>query len=785
VIAPATTLTLVSGPTMVEHGTQVTITVVETNTGDDTLTGVSVSGTNSCSSWTAAANKNGGAGAFNGSLAPGESVNFSCTFTVGTTDVSWSALGHGTDSLQATAPAANEDEAGTINVINPATVLTLVSMNPNPVVAHGSATITVRETNSGDSTLTNVTVTGSPCATWTPVDAGFNGTLAPAAHEDFTCTIADVGTTNVAWDALGHGLDELQNAAPLANESQSGSIHVVNPSIDVVKTAGSSLASQAADGTIYSTEDGTTVVYKYVVTTQDPDGVTAVQVSDDLCSPVTPVDANGHNIGDTNSNDTLEPGESWVFTCSSLLTIASDGASVHNIATASGQPLVGDRVSSQDDATVALLTPSIAIVKTAGDAADGATYVTEAFTDNVTYHYTVTNTGELDLFNVAVVDDNGTPANTADDIAVCQIASLPVGASQTCEVTLTVNHDTTNVAVATGHTAQKPSTDVSANDDAVVDVVGPALQLVKTAGSAADGAEFVTEPGPNNVTYHYAVTNSGEVDLFDIHVVDDNGTPGNTADDIAVCTIASLPIGQTANCSVTLTVLATTTNIAVAAGHTAQKPNDSIQASDDAVVRIPGLTIDKSYTGNSGGSASDGTGIAAVGDTLTYTLGFTLTEGPVTNAVITDVLPAGLAYVAGTATSSDEFTFEGYNAGTRTLTWMAATATKNGSVAYQVVVLDGAFNLAQPLENVATIASDQTAPDQATADVLVQEVLAETATPNVTLPPTDTINNDGQAPSNPGYALMLSLLVLAGIALAVGYLTPTPGRLHRERVRRR
>ena len=35
--------------------------------------------------------------------------------------------------------------------------------------------------------------------------------------------------------------------------------------------------------------------------------------------------------------------------------------------------------------------------------------LTEAFEDNVTYTYEVTNTGTVDLFDVTVVDDNGTP----------------------------------------------------------------------------------------------------------------------------------------------------------------------------------------------------------------------------------------------------------------------------------------------------------------------------------------------------------------------------------------
>jgi hypothetical protein len=69
--------------------------------------------------------------------------------------------------------------------------------------------------------------------------------------------------------------------------------------------------------------------------------------------------------------------------------------------------------------------------------------------------------------------------------------------------------------------------------------------------------------------------------------------------------------------------------------------------------------------------------------------------------------------------------------------------------------------------------------------VLVQIVFAETDRPVITLPPTDGITSGDQAPSNPGFGLMLTLLVLAGIGLAAGYLTPKPGRSRPERVRRR
>jgi hypothetical protein len=107
VIHPATTLHTysVSPSTTVAAGTPVTITVTETNTGDSTITGVSVTGTNSCATWT------GGSS----TLVAGASTQFSCTFTT-SSNVTWSATGHGTDILGNAVPAAGETTSGSITV---------------------------------------------------------------------------------------------------------------------------------------------------------------------------------------------------------------------------------------------------------------------------------------------------------------------------------------------------------------------------------------------------------------------------------------------------------------------------------------------------------------------------------------------------------------------------------------------------------------------------------------------------------------------------------------------
>lgn len=797
---PATTLTTVSAPTTIEHGGTVTIVVRETNTGDTTLTGVNVTGSatgGNCATFAASSG-------FNGTLAAGEHADFTCTFTAGTADIAWTALGHGTYAL-GTAPATNEDESGSVDVLNPATSLTLVSENPDPVLENGSTTITVREANTGDATLSNVHVTAldgtSRCgdADWTPVDAAFDGTLEPGEHADFACTIADVGTADVIWNALGHGTDALQNAAPDTNEDESGSVHVVNPNIDIVKTAGSSLGSQAADGTVYTTLDGSTVLYKYVVTTEDADGLSDVQVSDDKCAPVTAVINAGHNVGDSNANDRLERGESWVFECSTKLTIADDGATIHNIGTASGQPIAGGRVDETDDADVTLRHPAATISKTVDD----ADHIVQAG-DVVTYHLSIGVTGgPTDLtvtddlpLGVAYVagsaSDGGTLSGATTDgqngLLTWNLSSVATG---TVALSYQVRIVATSGTLENVATVCVPAfTDFAESCDSDHEqVVVPGISITKTDDDAdgivghgqtvtytlhvtvADGPVtnlIVTDPLPAGQTYvDGSQTSSPSAAAF--------SSTGGTLK----WTYSSLTGSATLTYKVTIDADAATgdeTNVAmVCAAET------KLCDTDDETVTVPDLTIEKSFTGNSAGTDSLlNVPKAKEGDTLTYTLAYTLTNGPVTGAVITDTLPQGLAYIDGTATGNAEFTFTGFDTSTRTLRWDAATATASGSVTYQARVLDGAAGLPQPLVNTATIDSNETDVDSDQASVAVAPPpLEATGTPKPTLPPTDTVH---QTPTetNTGFSLMLVLLGLAGLALGIGFVTPVPETIRRR-----
>src|SRR4029078_2395849 len=83
---------------------------------------------------------------------------------------------------------------------------------------------------------------------------------------------------------------------------------------------------------------------------------------------------------------------------------------------------------------------------------------------------------------------------------------------------------------------------------------------------------------------------------------------------------------------------------------------------------------------------------AAEGATVTYNTRYTV-KAVVHNSVVTDVLPAGVTYVDGSASSDAQFPFDNYNPSTRTLTWKAAEVSENGSLTYKVTIDAGAAEL--------------------------------------------------------------------------------------------
>jgi hypothetical protein len=98
-----------------------------------------------------------------------------------------------------------------------------------------------------------------------------------------------------------------------------------------------------------------TVTYTYSVTNDD-DGaaVDSVVLSDDKLGTVA-----GPASGNTNGNDNLEYGETWIYTKTTTLSVTTT-----NIATASGRIVEGAQTSDTASATVTVTSPSVPATRT-------------------------------------------------------------------------------------------------------------------------------------------------------------------------------------------------------------------------------------------------------------------------------------------------------------------------------------------------------------------------------------------------------------------------------------
>ena len=164
---------------------------------------------------------------------------------------------------------------------------------------------------------------------------------------------------------------------------------------------------------------GDTIMFTYVVTNPGDVGLSPVVLTDD--------GGNGPEFNPTyvsgdDGDDILEPGEEWIYTAMGIVT-----GSDCNVATVIGTNVNPPHQNVIDADPACWETdfpePEIKIEKfTNGHAAqnEGDPDVPQiAPSQTVTWTYKVTNTGHLPFASneIVVVDDNGTPGNSADDMS--------------------------------------------------------------------------------------------------------------------------------------------------------------------------------------------------------------------------------------------------------------------------------------------------------------------------------------------------------------------------------
>ena len=221
---------------------------------------------------------------------------------------------------------------------------------------------------------------------------------------------------------------------------------ILGPAIDVEKTGPAAV------------HVGDPVVYTFTVTNPGETDLSSVVVSDPKCD-ATPVRET------VDADDVLSPGETWIYHCTHVATVA-EGQSILNTVSVTGTGPLGNTVSDEASHTTAVLHPAISIVKTANpESVSGS--------GPVTYTYVVTNSGDTALFDVTVTDDIIG--------AIGSVGELAAGESVTMTKTVQVDTSTPPRNIGTAVGTDILGQTVLATDDAVITVVlAAAAELPRT-----------------------------------------------------------------------------------------------------------------------------------------------------------------------------------------------------------------------------------------------------------------------------------------------------------------
>ena len=396
-------------------------------------------------------------------------------------------------------------------------------------VAGDTVTYTYELLNNGDVTLTPSVVNDDRLGA---IDCR-GPTLAPGdaatCTATYTLTQADIDAGQVVNVATGTA-STMQNTPVVSNEAQEIVPIEAAPSLVLTKTAVPNGLSA-----------GDTIGYQYQVTNAGNVDVSGVSVTDNRITSPSVV-----TCGDT----VLVPGQTTTCTATYTITAANVSAgNVTNVATAGGTTADGHHVVSAPKSTTVTIppvppapSPRLAVQKS------GLLHTTGTQPkpgDAIGYSYVVTNTGNVTVSNIAVSDSlAGLSAVT------CPVTSLAPGDSTTCTATYKITQadidagHVANTAFATG----SPSTGgTTTSPPSSADVRVPQfheLSLVKTSVPARTPAVAGT-----NVTYDYAVTNTGNTTIHGTRVTD--LLPGLSA---VSCPGTTLAPGKTMNCSATYVV---------------------------------------------------------------------------------------------------------------------------------------------------------------------------------------------------------------------------------------
>ena len=548
-------------------GDRIDYWITVTNTGDVDLTNVTISDANatidSCSP------------SQSSTLAVGASMICAAHHDVTADDVTAAQVNNTADvrTAEVTGPTVSNLVTTPVGSSGLSIVKSQTSSNALHV-AGDVVTYSIVVTNTGTTVLTNVSLTDANAvldcgATTLPATLAIGASLTCSASHTVTSVDVTAGnvlnTAAVTTSELPGGTNSNTVVTPVTP------VHVAVPNLSITKALNGAAPAKVGDVIIYSivvTNIGETTLL----------GVTVVDANATVgaCSLALPA--------------TLAVGDSVTCAATHVVTDADFAAGkVDNIASA-----VTTNTSLNPTSNLVTVplnpAPAISVVKSVTNGTVAKTG------DTISYKIVVTNTGNVTLNNVVVTD-----ANAA--IGACSVAlptTLAVGASFNCVATHVVTDadfaagKVDNVAVASGTSAGGGSVNGSSGGNTNSNLVtvplhsNPALSIVKAQVGA-----LPTKLG-GFIYYSINVTNTGNVNLHNVKVVDDNAI-------ITGCSTANpnpmLAIGASFTCDAKHTLIDT-------------------DVSNGKVVNIAGASSDENATASSGassGGSSGGTGSASGG----------------------------------------------------------------------------------------------------------------------------------------------------------------------------
>jgi len=380
-------------------GDVITYTITVQNTGNITLIDIDVVDDLTGDEW------------FIASLAPGESITFTTTYTITQEDLD-------NESVVNTVTATGRNIDGEIvaedsgeNIVTPEELEPGLNItktaDTNTYTAVGDViTYTIVVENTGNVTITDIDVVDDLTG-----DEWFIASLAPGESITFTAsyviTQEDIDAGSVLNTVTATGEDhEGETVSVSDDETVEVDPDTLSPELTVNKTADPLTFSQVGD----------VITYTIIVENTGNVTITDIDVVDEL-------------TGDEWFIASLAPGESITFTVTYVITQEDiDAGSVLNTVTAIGIDHDNDIVTGIDEEIIEVdpgaLHPELTVTKTA----DPRIY--DAAGDRITYTIVVENTGNVTITDIEVVDDL-----TGDSWF---IDSLAPGESVTFTVTYTI-----------------------------------------------------------------------------------------------------------------------------------------------------------------------------------------------------------------------------------------------------------------------------------------------------------------------------------------------------------